>query len=223
MNRSAVGLLMLCAVSACAKSSTTPSGNVCRNYPTSLSYDSGSSITVVTNAFDRGSKQLTTRSSRTAGPALTYTMVTTYRSVDDFVDEVQSIPPLTLSGGVASTGDLPYTQSNTHDGQRLTRSIVGGSSPADVATYTYTAWDGSGRPTAGILTIAPTTTALTHSYNDAARSVTSTETTGNVVVTVTQSYDANGNPLQRTQQSSFNPGSVSTRATTVSATAQVCK
>ena len=83
-----------------------------------------------------------------AGPDFNYQQVTEYRSTADFVDEVKSIPPRTLSLRSTATGGLSFSVNNSYDAQRrltgFTRTAAG-----ETITTTYTSWDSAGRPTAG--------------------------------------------------------------------------
>jgi YD repeat-containing protein len=82
-------------------------------------------------------------------------------------------------------------------------------------THIYSAWDGSGRPTAGVIVGGP---AETYTYNDAARTTTLVQASAGQVTTTVYTYDANGNLVSAV----VNSGEFVTR-NTVQSTAQVCK
>ncbi len=229
MMRNLAGLLLAVAVSSCS-TATAPTPSVCRTYASAgtntTSSTSGAGWTVVyTSDYDLSSNRLTTNYTYTNnnGTRQTYTTITAYASVQDFVDEIGVNPPRRRFAGLASIGDVAYTISNTYDAQhRHVSEINTGDGPADVYTTTNTAWDASGRPTAGNMVYpGGVASSFTFSYNDAARSETKVETTGGTVVTATQTYTADGNPLLRTQTTNGSPA-VSTRTSTIAATAQAC-
>jgi hypothetical protein len=152
-----------------------------------------------------------------AGGAPCSTVVTSYSSVADFVDEVSVIPPVFHSTTSVSTnsgacGAGTATQTYTYDSQRRLTQLSG---PGSVTTYT--AWDGSGRPTTG--STGGQTISIT--YDDANRSWTTTTTASNGSKSVgTLTFDANGNQIRNVVVS----GNVTTTTTfNNTATATVCK
>ena len=157
-----------------------------------------------------------------ASGATCTTSVDTYRSKDDFVDEVRVVPGLTLQMTRATTnspgcGGVNSTVSYDYDSQRRLTSFSTTALGVTSATI-YTAWDSSGRPTVGSF---PGTT-IQNVYNDAARTLTQTQTqtSGGSVSTTTMTYDANGNQVTSVVTS----GNVTSTTTfTNTATAQVCK
>jgi hypothetical protein len=103
------------------------------------------------------------------------------------------------------------TVTYTYDGQRRLKSMtsIGG-------TTTYTAWDNAGRPTAGTsngITIA-------NVYNDAARTLTQTQTSNGGQSVNVQTFDANGIQLKVVNTDS---NGTSTTTYNNTSTAQVCK
>jgi hypothetical protein len=142
--------------------------------------------------------------------------VSTYRSVADFVDEVRVVPGLSMqiSTSTTNTGACGFgtnTAAFTYDSQRRVASVSSGTS-----TTVYTAWDGSGRPTAGSFT----GTTIANVYNDATRTWVQTQVTGANTSTTTTTFDANGLQLTVVNVSG---GNQSTTTFTNTATAQVCK
>ncbi|MCC7008949.1 MAG: hypothetical protein IT184_09050 [Acidobacteria bacterium] len=223
-------LIALTAVAGCSKKSTSgtnsntnnptgPGGSTCRTYITSgrdITTGGGSVVTLTySGTFNTSSMQTTLNTSYvdSAGPAFSYTQVTSYRSVAEFVDEVKVVPPLTLSIGTTASGGTAFSLVNGYDGQRRLTGFTNSSSGGAINTV-YTAWDSSGRPTAGS---GSATGALTIVYNDAARTATTTITGLGVQVAT---YDANGNPVTLLQN--YGAGSVTT-TTTILATGTVCK
>ncbi len=201
---------------------TTPpvSSTTCRTYPTAASVTTISGGTTM-NALLTGSFNPTTSTSTittmfaNGGPCTT--SVFTYRSTADFVDEVRVIPGLSKQTSTTTTntgacGAGTANVSYTYDGQGRLTSFTSGAS-----TTTYTAWDSSGRPTAGSF---PGTT-IANVYNDATRTWVQTQTAaGGAVSTSTMTFDANGAQLMIVNVSG---GNTSTTTFTNTATAQVCK
>jgi hypothetical protein len=165
-------------------------------------FDTATNRTTYTVHYDDG-----------AGPDFNYQQVTDYRSIDEFIDEVRSVPPRTLSLRTTVTGGLAFTVNNSFDAQRrltgFTRTAAG-----ETVTTTYTAWDGSNRPTAGAQSNAG---AISISYNDAGRSRTTVIFgLGSEVAT----FDVNGNPATAVRDTGVGPV---TTTTTITSTANVCK
>ncbi len=144
------------------------------------------------------------------------TSVFMYRSTADFVDEVRVVPGLSMQTSSSTTntgacGSGTNSVAYTYDAQRRLISFTSGGS-----TTTFTAWDSSGRPTAGSF---PGTT-IANVYNDATRTWTQTQTTGAATATTTTTFDANGAQLTIVNVSG---GNQTTTTFTNTATAQVCK
>jgi YD repeat-containing protein len=113
-------------------------------------------------------------------------------------------------GGTTSTVSYNYDASG-----RLTSTVT--TALGVSSTTTYTAWDSSGRPTAGSF---PGTT-IANSYNDATRTWVQTLTPARGgASTTTTTFDANGNQVT-VVNTSGNVTSTTTFNTT--ATARVCK
>jgi YD repeat-containing protein len=162
--------------------------------------------------FDTGTKKATVET-KFANGAPCNTAVSSYNSVADFVNEVRVIPPINMQTGSTSTNSGSCgsgTGSNTfsYDGQGRLTAIT----PNTGSATTYTAWDSSGRPTAG--TIGGNI--ITVVYNDAARTQTQTQQGG--VTTLT--FDANG---ILTSSVLVQSGITTTTTFTTTATAIVCK
>jgi len=205
-----------------------PTGK-CRTYPTSVTVTATPAMAgfpaTTTQSFDPATKRLTSG----AGG------YTAYNSVADFVDETSVIPPVTkAASGADSTG--VSTTTYTYDGAgRLTDETT--SDPIITSAFTYTAWDGAGRPTAGswIMTIKATAgtcgNALTMTYNNASRQsvmnyaalagyttcFSGGVTTGSSIV----DYDANGNTTKVV--STANTVVIGTMTYTTNSTSTVCK
>jgi YD repeat-containing protein len=140
-------------------------------------------------------------------------LVTDYRSTEEFVDEVKSIPPRTLSLRTTATGGLAFTRTNSYDAQRRLTGFVN-LGAGQTTTTTYTSWDNAGRPTAGAQSNAGT---LSITYNDGGRSQTT------VIVglgTEVATFDINGNPAASVRDTGVGPV---TTTTTVGSTASICK
>lgn len=233
MKRHAMGLFVASSLFmvACVKgTTTTPSGPACRTYATAGTHTytgSGTASMAFTQQYDAATNRLHRRSVSTAvsGSTSTSESVTAYQSVADFVGELAVIPPLNLATGVTRSGSFSSTTTNEYDAQRrLTRSTIDSPGFAPSVT-TYTAWDASGRPTAATNPGQGFTVALTWAYDDATRTTTATEKQTQAplspLMTYTQSYTADGEPLFSTDQS--NQDVIGTRTTTITSTAQVCK
>jgi YD repeat-containing protein len=145
------------------------------------------------------------------------TTVHTYSSNADFVDEVRVIPVLTLTAGTTTTssaacGSSVSTVTYSYDSQHRLTQVTSGTS-----AITYTAWDSSGRPTAGSFT----GTTITNVYNDTLRTSTQSQLSGGVTSVTTTTFDLNGNPQQVVNTVASVLALTTTSTTT--ATGQVCK
>jgi hypothetical protein len=207
-----------------APGGTSPSGPACRTYPTSANvHTTNSASSVVFDAleaatFDSSSRRATVNTNFANGAPCS-TLVTSYNSVADFVDEVRVIPPVALSTTSVNTnsgacGTVVATSSYTYDSQRRVTQI----SNSAGGVVVYTAWDTSGRPTAGTTS---TGTTISIVYDNAARSWTETQTQSNGTRSVgTLTFDANGAQIRNVVVQ----GNVTTTTTfTNTATATVCK
>lgn len=206
-------------------------GQTCRVYPTAATIVSTagpySSTTTQTCTFN-GTNQVscTHQYSDNMGGAGTATGTSDYASVDDIVDEVQVIPPITRALTITSTqtdanGSITATIAYSYDGQRR---LVQSTSvaAAGTSTTTYSAWDSAGRPTMASIPLpgAGLVTALTMSYDDVARTTTMTSATAGIQTVGVLTYDPDGNLV-----SSVQTGAGQTATTTVTnlATGTICK
>lgn len=193
----------------------------CRTFATSsgiTTVNGGITLTSLqTTSFDSSKKQYTVVEKFNDG-SLCSTAVENYNSVADFVDEVSVIPGRVLFTGNTGTnsgqcGSGSSTSTNRFDSQRRLMQIVG----PNGSTTTYTAWDSSGRPTAGT-TSSGGTLALVYDQN--ARTVTITGVSGGVTSVTVETVDANGNP---TSEIVTQPGNVNTTTYNNTTFATVCK
>lgn len=203
---------------------TPPATNACRTYPTAANVHtttSGSSVVfdaLEAAVFDSAARTATVRTNFASGAPCS-TLVSSYNSVADFVDEVSVNPPIfrttnTINTNSGSCGAGVVTQTFTYDSQRrLTRvtSSAGG-------VLTYTAWDSSGRPTTGTNSGGGGTISIV--YNDSARNWTETQTANGVLTTSTATFNPDGSQASIVVVQ----GNVTTTTTfTNTATAQVCR
>jgi hypothetical protein len=156
----------------------------------------------------------------------TMTQTSRFTSRSDIVDEAAANPPLARSLGtttVTTVSGVPFTTTatNSYDAQRrLTSTVVVTQSPPLSVTTSFSAWDASGRPTAGSTTIPNVGQfPVTITYDNANRSVTR-DTGLNVC---TQTYDTNANIIR--EQCNDRGGSTAPSTTTVNivTTQQICK
>ena len=168
-------------------------------------------------SFDRSARKATVQTNFASGAPCS-TNVVSYNSVADFVDEVRVIPPISLATTAVNTnsgacGAGTATTTYVYDSQRRVTQLTNGTS----ATTTYTAWDSSGRPTAG--TSGGATLSLV--YDDGARTYTTTQSPpGGTQSVSTLSFDANG---AQTKIVLVQGGVTTTTTFTNLATATVCK
>lgn len=226
------GLTAGCGGGSGGGSPTSPSGGgggggntgpACRTYFTNENVTTTTSGTnfvfraIQSANFDTSTKKATTQVKFTNG-SVCGTGVATYNSVADFVDEIRVVPPVFLAvgttsqnsgqcGGAGAGGSLTYHYDSS---RRLT-----GWTATPGATTTFTAWDGSGRPTTGTTSAGGT---ISNVYDDGARTSTQTQNPGNTVTTNT--YDANGN---MTKSVVLSGGVTVTTTFDVTSTATVCK
>lgn len=204
--------------------SPAPSGPTCRTYPTAANVTTVSGGTtmnaLLAASFNSGTNTSTITTMFANGAPCT-TSVFTYTSRNDFVDEVRTVPGISLQTATTTTnsgacGSGTSTVSYTYDAQRRLTSFTTNALGVS-GTTTYTAWDSSGRPTTGSF---PGTT-IANVYNDTARALVQTQTTaGGSVSTGTVAFDANGAQLTSVVVSGAN---TTTTTYTNTATAQVCK
>ena len=217
-------------------STTLPPSGACRTYATADTYTSGGTTSVRTcGTFDTSKHQLICDLTQTyeSQPGCVHTAATVhhYESTADFVDEASVNPYRRLetgfdvsssdntecTGGASSQADsIAYS----YDSQRRLSQLR-----SSTTTYTYTAWDASGRPTMGILDL-PYSWSETYSYDDAARTMTKVVAwiwpgVGSGGYSSVVTYDANGNTLK--QLTTLDDGTVTTSNWAISATETVCK
>ncbi len=210
---------------SCGKSSGPlpgPSpGGTCRTYPiaaTVATTSSGATISAqMTGKFDSPTNTSTVVSLLSSGAPCS-TTVTSYNSVADFVDEVRVIPGVTLAIGNLTTNSGPCGPSIasvafSYDTQRRLVQSTGVE-----GTTTYTAWDGSGRPTAGGTS---TGISISNVYDNTARTVTQTAAANGTEKVSTTTYDGNGNQTQVVIREAGT--TTSTTTFTNGLTAMVCK
>jgi hypothetical protein len=159
------------------------------------------------------------------GTVSTSTTTTQYASLDDFIDEVRVVPPLTKfltstgtqrSRGVTSRG----TVTNSYDAQGRVTVTVTAPGKQGVSTTTYSSWDAAGRPRVAHDKGPGFNNRRDISYDDRARTRT-TRVNGGLVVTV-ETFDANGNPLrQTTSNGTGTPQIISTFQ--ITATEKICR
>lgn len=223
-----VVLLAACGSSNPDPTGPTPGGSgSCRelasDYTAQATSGPFSATTISTCAFNATTRQVscTHRYTDSLGSSTTTNGIAQYNSVADLVDEVAVIPPRTyvVSASAVQTGSASGTSSAAHtfDGSRR---LVSASnvSAAGTGTTTYTAWDASGRPTAGNDVGTGYSNALTITYDNTARTRTTSYNGG--LVTTIEAFDANGNPVNHV---SAGGASVSTTTFTTRATQRVCK
>lgn len=219
------------AVTACGSSNTGPSGggpggggggSTCRTYPTAATVTTTSGNQTInaqlTGAFDTSTNRATVTTAFANGNPCT-SSVSSYRSKDDFVDEVRVIPGVSLQTSTTTTntgcGTGTFTVNYSYDAQRrltsTSQTVLGVTS-----TTTYTAWDGSGRPTQGSF---PGTT-IANTYDDSARTWVQTQTGGGTVSTTTMTFDANGNQVSVVNRTG---NFTSTTNFNITTTGRVCK
>lgn len=218
------------AVLVCCLASTPASARQdCRLVPaastTVTTFATGKSTAKTKCSYNKATNEATCTSeySDTFGTSSVSTSVSTFKSLADFLAEVKVNPPLRRSTATATTtrGKTGLTKAGvaySYDTrQRLTRETLAGGS-----TTTWTAWDASGRPTAGATLVkGGIRTTISVKYDDASRAFTRTEGAGAQSVTCTMRFDENGNPELAVCRGS---GAISSRtATKTTATEKVCR
>src|SRR5262245_32719277 len=173
------------------------------------------------------------------GSHFSYVQVSTFRSVEDFIGEVirlkppadlannpanpgpvyDVVPPLTRSIGTVGNGQISLNKSNSFD---TTNRLTGFTTrnPYGSINVRYSAWDASGRPTAGTMQGPGQTSAISIAYNDKALTTTETTTTQGLVSTMTYQYDQQGN--MRGTTSTITKGQPSTTTITPHSSATLC-
>lgn len=207
------------AMYACGGNPTTstPVSGVCRSYASSVTSTTTTTNTFpfvttstqnITSSYNTATNQLSATGTATDSLGCQYSgsWSTNYSSSADFIDEVSVIPPKTRwatqsatvtrsgPGGPCGNGTFTGTTTNSYDSQgRLVGSVLTGggfSFPGVIfeGTGVYTAWDVSGRPTARSPWVI--------SYDDAARTRSTTLNSGGLNMTTVDAFDVNGNPVR---------------------------
>ena len=220
-----VAIALGAAMSACGGSPTTstPVSGVCRNYASSVTSTTTTTNTFpfvitstqnITSSYDAATNRLSATGAATSSLGCQYSgsWSTNYGSVADFIDEVSVVPPktrwatrsatVTDSGpsGPCANGTFTTTTTNSYDsqGRLVSRGSTGlGTTFPGIEGFSdtvYTAWDVVGRPTA--YPLSPPRWVV--SYDDAARTRSTTLNSGQLRITTVDTFDANGNPV-RTQ------------------------
>jgi hypothetical protein len=155
------------------------------------------------------------------GPG-TVSQTTRFASRSDIIDEIATNPPLSraLSTTTVTTiSGVPFTTTatNAYDAQRrLTSTAVVTQAPPLTVTTTFSAWDASGRPTAGTTTIPNVGLfPVTNTYDNVNHTVRR-DTGLNVC---TQTHDANGIIVKETCTGT----TPSTTDVNVVTTQQICR
>ena len=180
--------------------------------------------TDMTCSFNTGSNDAICQGSFTdsdGGPG-TVTQTSRFASRADLVDEASTNPPRNLSLGTTtaitvSDATFTITAAHSYDSQRrLVATTISNPPPLGQTVMTFSAWDGSGRPTAGTISLSPGGTfPLQYSYDAGNRSVT--RDSGLNVCTVT--HDGNGNIIRE----SCTGTTASTTIVTINSTQSICK
>jgi len=216
-----VSVVLIFSMSCGGSSDTGPSPTpqTCRTYATS----STTVTTVSTGGGNNRTLSCTFNSSNQLACTMTISVcgvvsfTVNYASKADFVDEVSVIPPrmLQLSQTTSPNSCNITNATYSYDGQkRLLNYTING------LTYSYSAWESGGRPTAGTVSGPGNSVVESWSYNDNARTATLVQSNAFGSTTTTYVYDANGNPGTVVVLSG---GAVSTSVTSTTGTAQVCK
>ena len=118
-----------------------------------------------------------------------------YNSVADFIDEIRVVPPVAriqtqsrrYASGPAPNSEVTYEYDAARRQTRLSTNMAG-----NLLLTTYSAWDASGRPTAATVSSRASTINLQYRYDDAARTMTTTNPAGSQ----TETYDTDGNIIR---------------------------
>ena len=216
----------------------------CRTYDTSAtSVTAGGPVQAtveISGVFDPWSLRMVQNvtMSSNQGAHFSNIQTSTWDSAEDFIAEVvrlkppavlptspgpqpvnDIIPPLTRSRSTIGSGQIGFAQINSFDG---TNRLTGFQSRTQGGTSNvrYSAWDSSGRPTAGTMQSPVSSSTVQFSYDEKARTQTQTTTTSGITSTITTTYDQNGN--MRASNSSVTRGTPSTTTWTSHSSATVC-
>ncbi|HEX5070705.1 MAG TPA: hypothetical protein VFV78_10880 [Vicinamibacterales bacterium] len=221
-----------------------PTKGPCRTYDTSVTaVTTGGGMTVTlesSGVFDPWSLRMVqnVRYSSTGGGRFQYVQTSTWDSAEDFIAEVirlkppaplpstpgasavnDIIPPLTRSRGTVATGQIGLVTRNSFGADNKWSGFDTRASGA-LMSMRYTAWDSTGRPTAGSMKGPQGTSTVTITYDDNALSKTETMTTAGITSVMTTTYDRSGNP--RTMHSTVTGGASSTTVWTPHSQATLC-
>lgn len=196
---------------------------VCRTFSADeVRTASGATIGTITQScsFDAATTSRVCRMrSRLTNTSFDLTYTDKYDSAADFVDEIRVVPPIArirtqsrrYSSGSAPNATLVYDYDGARRQTRLSTNMGG-----NLLLTTYSAWDPKGRPTTATVSSRASTFTLQYSYDDVARTMT---TTGSAYVQV-DTYDADGNMIQEVSTGS---GGRTTYTIKINKTDKVCK
>jgi len=147
------------------------------------------------------------------------TITDKYNSVDDFVDEVRVVPPVAklqtqsrrVTSGSGVNAVITYQYDAAGRQTRLSTNMGG-----NLLVSTYGGWDPKGRPTTAIVSSKASTINLQYKYDDALRTMTTTNPVGVQIET----YDADGNIIR---SESTDGGGKTTFAFKLNKMDKVCK
>ena len=142
-----------------------------------------------------------------------------YSSVADFVDEIRIVPPISriqsqtrrYTSGSGPNAEIAYEYDGAGRQTRLSTNMSG-----NLLVTTYSAWDPLGRPTVATVSSRAPTINLQYKYDDALRTMTTTNPAGIQVST----YDSDGNMIR---EESTDGGGKTTSAFKINKTEKVCK
>ena len=207
--------LQECRMAATAATTRTKGPGFSAETTTACQYDRAANTSTCTNKY-----------SDSVGTLTTTVSVTIFASLADALDEIKVIPPRrrslrTDTTATTARGTATSSLVNTYDGQNRLVQEAGESSVGGVFTTTYTSWDEAGRPTAGKTITKGNINGLNLSYDDAARTITTTTDSGLQKLVCVLTFDANGNPAATSCK--VPGGMTSSSTTTTTATEKICK
>ena len=216
----------------------------CRTYDTSVtSVTTGGGMTItvdISGVFDPWSLRSVQNVSysSTGGSRFQYVQTTVWDSAEDFIAEVirlkppaalpttpgpafvtDIVPPLDRSRRTVATGQIGLTSTSSYDNLNRRTGFDTRTGQFVISTR-YTAWDSSGRPTAGTMQGPTGSSTISISYDDKALTRTETTTTQGITGTMTTTYDQYGNP--RRGASTVTRGASSTTIYTPHSSAKLC-
>jgi hypothetical protein len=176
---------------------------VCRSYATAFDRTTfvgsiGSTASAGTCTFDRASSTLMCEEKIDGSNPRTITRTSTYASTADFVEEAMVVGRVRVLREFTVTGpDSSGTNTFTYDGQKRLTGVESLQNGAPFSSTIYTAWDAQGR---AVATSSPTNRACTlgtMTYDDVARTVTSSDDPScSVRSSLVVRYDAAGNLVE---------------------------